>query len=103
MHSARRENRTWHDNSVSPSSSGADGECQGVRARGTLEEMAPRTRSSTPDFCIMEGFSAAEELRMRIALTKASYKRARLERAAKARPLTADEELQCQPPECVAP
>ena len=75
----------------------------GERARGTSEERAPRKRSDAPDFSIMEAFPAAEELRMRIALTKASYKRARLERAAKARPLTADEELQCQPPECVAP
>ena len=66
-------------------------------------ERAPRKRSSAPDFRIMEGISRAEELRMGFALTQASYKRARLQRTARTRPLTAREELQCQPPECAAP
>ena len=103
MHRARRENPTWRDKSVGASSTEAAGECQGERARRTLEERAPRKRSSAPDFRIMEGISRAEELRMGFALTQASYKRARLQRTARTRPLTAREELQCQPPECAAP
>ena len=103
MHSARRGDRTWHVNSVGASSTEATGECRGERARGTSEERAPRKRLDAPDFGIMEAFSAAEELRMRFALAQASYKRARLQRAVGTRLLTAEEELQCQPPGCVAP
>ena len=73
------------------------------RSARALEEREPRTRPSATDFGILEELSAAEKLYIRIALAKASSKRARLQMAAGTRLLTADEELECQPLECVAP
>ena len=75
----------------------------GLSLRESVGGKRTQDTSSVTDLGILVGLSAAERPHVRIALARAAYKRARLQMVAGTRSLTADEELQCQPPESVAP
>ena len=74
----------------------------GLSLRERVGGKRTQDTSSVTDLGILAGLSAAERLYVRIVLARAADKQARLEMVAGTRSLTADEELQCQPPESVA-